>query len=150
MGIEFTQKLEEAIGVQPEVKDLFELLEARLSEAMAGDMVLDISPETVAPEPTSAAWTRNVVLTVKNAAGDVHDWLNAAITTRLSIADTSTAGTASIVSTTLTLVKGTATIVVSGDAQDWLNTETDTLTVADLTIMGYTVTGGTSVETFTA
>lgn len=31
-----------------------------------------------------------------------------------------------------------------------LNKETDTLTIADLTILGNTVSGGTSVETFTA
>jgi hypothetical protein len=83
------------------------------------------------------------------AAGEVHTWLNQSYTTTLSIADTSTAGTASIVSTTLTLVNGQADIVVSGDAADWLNTETDTLTVGNITVMGYTVTGGTSVETFT-
>lgn len=28
--------------------------------------------------------------------------------------------------------------------------ETDTLTVSNLTVMGYTVTGGTSVQTFVA
>jgi hypothetical protein len=120
------------------------------AEAMAGDMVMVIAPTTVAPAPTSAAWSRNVVISVKNAAGDVHTWLNDSYTTTLSIADTSTAGTASIDSTTLTLVNGVVTVVVSGDAQDWLDTETDTLTIGNLTIMGYTVTGGTSVETFTA
>ena len=150
---EFTTRLREEIGVQPEAKDLMadlNALIALLNTAIQGDIVLDISPTTVAPAPTSSAWTRDVVLTLQNAAGDTHTWMNAAFTTTLSIGDTSTAGTASIVSTTLTFVNGVATIVVSGDAQDWLDTETDTLTVANITVMGYTVTGGTSVETFTA
>lgn len=121
-----------------------------IEKAMSGDMVIVITPETVAPEPTAAAWTRNVLIEVETAAGELHMWLNKATTSILSIANTSTAGTASIVSTTLTLVNGQANIVVSGDAQDWLDTETDTLTVANMTILGYTVTGGTSVETFTA
>ena len=149
---EFTASLREHIGVQPEVKELLtdmNAMVAAINAAIQGDIVLDISPTTVAPVPTSSAWTRDVVLTLQNAAGDTHTWMNAAFTTTLSIGDTSSAGTASIVSTTLTFVSGVATIVVSGDAQDWLNTETDTLTVANITVMGYTVTGGTSVETFT-
>lgn len=125
--------------------------EARLmQEAAGGDISFSITPATVTPVPTSEAWTRRVLIKVVNSSGETHTWLNKAYTTTLSIADTSTAGTASITSTTLTLVNGQATVVVSGDAQDWLDTETDTLTVANITVMGYTVTGGTSVETFTA
>lgn len=123
---------------------------ALMQTAMAGELTMVISPETVAPAPTSEAWTRNVVVSVTNDAGEVQTWLNQAYTTTVSIADTSTAGTASIASTTLTLVNGMATIVVSGDVADWLDTETDTLTIGNITVMGYTVTGGTSVETFTA
>ena len=121
-----------------------------MSNAMSGDLSITISPETVTPIPTAAAWTRNVVISVVDSNGALQKWLSGAFATRLSIADTSTAGTASIASTTLTLVNGKATVVVSGDAADWLTTETDTLTVASTTILGYTVTGGTSVETFTA
>jgi hypothetical protein len=39
---------------------------------------------------------------------------------------------------------------VNGDAADWLEDDTDTLTVAEITINGMTVTGGTSVQTFIA
>ena len=120
-----------------------------LEKAMSGDMVMVIDPETLVSDPISAAWTRNVKITVESAAGEVHSWLNKSEATILSIGNTSSAGTASIVSTTLTLVNGQAVIVVTGSAHAWANTETDTLTVANLTIMGYTVTGGTSVETFT-
>lgn len=119
------------------------------NKAMSGDIAMTISPATVAPAPTSSAWTRDVVVTLATAAGEVHEWLNDTYASKVSIADTSSAGTASIASTTLTLVNGQATITVSGDAQNWLNTETDTLTIADIAVLGYTITGGTSVETFT-
>lgn len=150
---EFLAKVTSKIATQPAVKELLEDLAGMqdvLADAMQGDIVLDISPATVAPEPVSVAWTRDVVLTLKNAAGDVHEWCNMAFTTSAAIGNTSTAGTASIVSTTVTFVNGVCTITVSGDAEDWLDTETDTLTISNLDIMGYTVTGGTSVETFTA
>jgi anti-sigma factor RsiW len=117
--------------------------------ALAGDMTMVVSPETVAPAPSSDAWTRDVEIKIVDSNGKVHEWLSADFTTKLSIADTSVAGTASIASTTLKIREGKAIVTVSGDAQSWLNTETDTLTVANLTIMGYTVTGDTSVETFT-
>ena len=68
----------------------------------------------------------------------------------MSIADGSTAGTATIPSTTLTFSGGVATVVVSGDEAAWLDTETDTLTVTAATIMGTVVAAKTSVETFTA
>jgi hypothetical protein len=139
------RSIEDMPGIQPELRKYL----ASIESALAGDIVMVIEPETVAPTPTSEAWTRNVKISIQNTAGAVHGWLNAAYTTTLSIADTSTAGTASIVSTTLTIVDGEAVVVVSGDAQDWLDTETDTLTVANITVLGVTVTGGTSVETFT-
>lgn len=132
-------------GVKPQLRDYLALQE----KAMNGDVVMMIDPETVVVTPTSAAWTRNVLITIETAAGELHTWVNSAHATTASIGDTSTAGTASIVSTTLTLVDGKATIVVSGDAADWLNTETDTLTIGNIVLAGVTVTGGTSVETFT-
>ncbi|MBW1853102.1 MAG: hypothetical protein JRJ00_00215 [Deltaproteobacteria bacterium] len=117
-------------------------------KAMSGDMVIVITPETVTPAPTAAAWTRNVKISLQSAAGEVHTWANLSEATILSIADDG-GGTASIVTTTITLVNGEVVVVVSGTAATWANTETDTLTVGNMTIMGYTVTGGTSVETFT-
>jgi hypothetical protein len=119
-------------------------------KALNNDISMSISPATVAPEPTAAAWTRSVQVKIVDSAGNTHTWVNSAYTTTVSIADTSTAGTASIASTTLTLVNGVANITVSGDEADWLDTETDTLTIGNITLAGITVTGGTSVETFTA
>ncbi len=121
-----------------------------LREALGGDILFVLSPATVAPSPTSAAFTRDVFITVENAAGEVHEWFNEVITTGVAIADTSTAGTATIPSTTLTVVDGRVTVVVSGDAQDWLAAETDTLTVAAYTgFAGQTLGAKTSVETVT-
>ena len=132
-------------GIQPAVKDEVSLRD----KAMSGDLVFVVTPATVAPVPTSAAWTRTVVVELQTAAGEVHTWFDKAITSGVSIADTSTAGTATIPSTTLTFENGRASVVVTGSAHAWLNTETDTLTVAQATILGYTIASKTSVETFT-
>lgn len=132
-------------GIQPSVRDQFDIRDS----ALAGDLIFVVTPATVAPAPRATAWTRTVLIELKNTAGQIHTWFNKAIATGVSIADTSTAGTATIPSTTLTFVNGKATVVVSGDAQAWLNAETDTLTIAAATVLGYTVASKTSVETFT-
>lgn len=119
-----------------------------LGKALLGDLVLSISPETVSSSPTSSAWTRTVTVSLVDSEGNIHTWYNDSIT--VSIADTSAAGTASIAETTVTMTNGVAEITISGDAADWLDTETDTLTIDNLTILSNTVTGGTSVETFSA
>jgi len=136
--------LDYRVGIQPELRNEIVLRD----KAMSGDMVFVATPATKSTTVTSSAWTRTVIIELQSAAGEVHTWFNKAITTGVSIADTSTAGTATIPSTTLTFVKGRATVVVSGDAQSWANTETDTLTVAQATILGYTIASKTSVETF--
>jgi hypothetical protein len=120
-----------------------------VAAAMSGDMVFVASPATVNKAHTSSAWTRTVTISLKDAAGDIQTWFNKAIASGVAVSDDSSAGTATIPSTTLTFVNGVATVVVSGDAQAWLAGEHDTLTIAAATIMGYTVAGVTSVETFT-
>ena len=119
-----------------------------MAQAMSGDLVMVIEPETVTTDATDAAWTRDVTITIETADGDVHEWLTADYTTTLSVGNTSTDGTASIESTTLSIVRGKAVVTVSGDEEDWLAAETDTLTVGEITVLGATVSGGTSVETF--
>ena len=116
--------------------------------AKNGDIFLTISPTTVSTVHRGTAWTRDVVLTLHNFAGDVCEWYNGTHATSASIADTS-AGTASIASTTITFIRGVATITVTGNAVTWAAGETDTLTISTLTIQTTSVTGGTSVETFT-
>ena len=122
----------------------------QIQKAASGDLVFSVTPATVAPAPRATAFTRVVSIALTSADGVIHEWFNKSITSGVSIADTSTAGTATIASTTLAFVDGVASVTVSGDAAAWLATETDTLTVAQATILGYTVASKTSVETFTA
>lgn len=136
--------MNDKLGIPPEIRNEVILRD----KALSGDMVFVVKPATISTPATSAAWTRDVVIELKTAAGQIHTWFNKAITTGVSIADTSTAGTATIPSTTLTFVKGRATVTISGNANNWLATENDTLTIAAATILGYTVASKTSVETF--
>lgn len=132
-------------GVSPAIREAF----ISRDKALMGDIVMVITPATVAPVPTAAAWTREVEVSIETAAGVVHDWLTKDFATTASVADTG-GGTASILpATTLTIVNGKAVIVVSGTAATWANTQTDTVTIGNITVLGVTVTGGTSVETFT-
>lgn len=130
-------------GISPVVKETFALRD----QAMSGDIVIVIDPETVDRTITSSAWDRDVKISIQNAAGEVHTWMNLTEDSILSIADNG-GGTATITATTITIVEGETVVVVSGDAATWANSETDTLTVANMTILGYTISGGTSVETF--
>jgi len=127
-------KITEKIGIQPEVRREIELRD----DAMAGDMLFVVNPSTVSTAPTAEAFTRNVNVQLQTAAGAVHTWFDKAITTGVSIADTSSAGTASIPSTTLTFSEGEATVVVSGDAQAWLGGTSQVETI--------TATKGTGVS----
>ncbi|WP_094603460.1 hypothetical protein SPSIL_015170 [Sporomusa silvacetica DSM 10669] len=121
-----------------------------MAKALCGDIIWTVTPATTTRAATAAALTRSVVVRLTDSLGNVHRWFNKAIATGVSIADTSTAGTASIASTTLTLVNGEATVVVSGTAAAWLAAETNTLTVTAATVLGVTVAAKTSVETITA
>jgi len=121
-----------------------------LQGALQGDILFVVTPAVLTSAPTALAWTRNVSVTVENAAGEVHEWFEEAIVTGVSVGDTSTAGTASIDSTTLTFVNGKANVVVSGDAAAWLNAETVTVTVPQYTgFASETLTVKTSVDTYT-
>lgn len=134
------------LGLQLELRRELELRD----KAMSGDMVWVVDPATTTKAPTAAAWTRNVYVELQTAAGEKHTWFSKAITTGVSIADTSALGTATIPSTTLTVSNGRARVVVSGSAAAWLDTETNTLTIAQATILGNTVAAKASVETITA
>jgi hypothetical protein len=137
--------LSDRLGFSPEIRNYL----AQMLKAMAGDLVFVVTPATVTPVPITGAWTRTVYIELQSADGKVHTWFDKAITTGVSVGDTSSLGTATIASTTLTFVEGKASVVVTGSAHAWANTETDTLTIAQATILGYTVASKTSVETFT-
>lgn len=131
-------------GFSPNLREELALRDA----AMAGDIVAVITPATVGQVAGSTAWTRTVVFELRTADGRLHDWLTADFAAKVSIADTSTAGTASIASTTLSIVNGRAIITVSGNAAAWLAAETDTLTIASITVLGVATSAKTSVGTF--
>ncbi len=120
-----------------------------IGSALEGDVVMTIVPGNVNRTHTSSAWTRTVNIYFKTAAGKQHTWFHGTFPLTLTIADTSVAGTASIVSTTLTVREGHAQVVVSGNAADWLAGDTDTLTVAAVAVpLTGPIAGGTSVQTF--
>lgn len=119
-------------------------------KALNADLVLDISPATTTLTARSTASTRTVTITLKDAKGFTHSWFNRTVTTGCSVGHTSTLGEATIPSTTLTFVNGVATVVVTNSAHAWVAEETATLTVANIVVLGVTVTGGTSVQTVIA
>lgn len=130
-------------------------------KALSGDIVLKCTPATATPAPTTAAWEQSVLITLETADGELHKWFNGKLA--LAIADTSTAGTASIdpTSTAPYMVDGAYTVKIKGNAAAWLATETATLTVnvadqdpdgtaTDKSVLGYAVAAKTCVLTFTA
>jgi hypothetical protein len=122
----------------------------RREEAMGHDIVIVASPATLTSAATLATpAARTVTLTVKNAAGEFHDWLNGTITGAVSIADTSAASTAtaSISTTSVTFIDGYATVTVSASGGTWASGSTNTLSFHP-TILGFSPTTVTSVETF--
>jgi len=110
------RKASELLGIAPALREYLTGLE----NALSGGLKWVLTPSTVSTSPTSAIWTRNVLVQLQDDEDVVCDWYTGDITSGNSIADTSSAGAASIVSTTLSLVDGEATVVVSGDAQAWL------------------------------
>lgn len=124
----------------------------QMQKAMSGDMIITIDTAVVTPEPTAAAWSYTVVFRITDALGKTHDWYSADFTA--GIADDSTAGTASIDDATPAVVNGQGTVVVSGDAADWLDTEVATLSLSPTgsgtDIMGSTIAQKQWTATFTA
>ena len=131
------------LGLKPAIRDQLGLL----AKAMSDDMVFVVTPDGTSLVATALAWTQTFYIELQTAAGEVHTWFNKAIASGVSIGDTSSAGTASIPSTTLTLVNGMAAVVVSGDAASWLLGEKVTLTVTAATILGFSVATKTGVIT---
>ena len=141
------EEISKDYGVQPEVRDQIKLRD----KAASGDMLFVVTPATTTRAATAAAFTRTVTVHLETAAGEIHNWFSKAITSGVSVGDTSIAGAASIVpATTLTFVNGVATVVLTGTAAAWLEDETNTVTAAQATILGYTIAAATSVETISA
>lgn len=115
--------------------------------AMSGDIVWVVSPSVLETEPTSDAWTRTVEISLKDSDGNLHDWFTSDLTSGISIADTSSAGEATIEGTTLSIEAGKAIVVVSGDAKAWLG---GTAQVEGITCTTAVTTAGTITLTVTA
>jgi hypothetical protein len=121
-----------------------------MGKALSGDLVFTVTPATTTRAAGTYAISRDVTVKLTDADGNVHTWFNKAISNGCSVGDTSTAGTAAIANTTLTFVNGVATKTVTAASAAWVAAETNTLTIAQATIAGYTVAQKTSVETITA
>lgn len=124
---------------------------ALMQKAMSGDIVMVVSPDTTGTGATSDGFTRDVTVSIETAIGEVHGWANAAITAKVALTMSDTAGTgdATIASTTLTLVNGVANITITGTGV-WAADETNTLTISAIELCGMSVTGDTSVDTIVA
>ena len=130
-------------------KEAFEAL----MKGLAGDFVIVCDPETATPEPTDAAWSQTVTVTLETYDGELHSWYNGPIT--LAVEDAG-GGTASIlpVAGEQMMTNGTLSVVLSGDANTWANGETATLTVSDPATAGtgfngWVASDATCVITFT-
>ena len=114
---------------------------------MSGDMIWTTSPSTAATTAVAAnaGSTRNVNISLTNANGDVHEWANMSLTSGVTVTDDNANGecVSSIVGgTTLTLVNGTATVVIDltvSAGNNWAAADAITVDVASATILGYAV-----------
>jgi hypothetical protein len=122
----------------------------QFGDAASGDMTLVALPATTNRTATAAGWTRTVDFEIRDADGNVMEFINRVFTAVLAATTNSVAGAVSVDSANLTIVNGRGSAVVTGTAAAWLAGETNTLTCGNLTILGYTVTGKTSVETIVA
>lgn len=121
---------------------------ALLAKAIDGDIVMVIAPATTYVTAAAAAdgFSEAVTVTFKTAAGATHTWLNDALA--VTVADTG-AGTATLSSATPAIVAGVAAFNIIGDTAAWADNETATATIANKSILGYTITGGTAVVEIT-
>lgn len=137
--------ISEKLGLKPQLREQLEVF----ASALNGDILIDIKTAEVTPSPTSSAWNYTVGFELVDSEGRLHNWINQDIAA--AAGDTSTAGTASVGDATPAVVNGKGTVVLSGDAADWLDTETATLTLnGSISSLGVTLTDATWVVTFTA
>lgn len=112
----------------------------------AEDILVVVKIANVTPEPTSAVWSYIVPFELQTATGEVIPYSG---NIAAAAANTSTAGTAAVSDATPDMVMGVGNVTLSGDAEDWLDTETATLTLTYTTAYGNDKTD-TFVVTFTA
>lgn len=98
---------------------------------------------TLAGTQGVAPYTRDVLVQLVDSDDNVHKWFSGVVP--VTIADNAD-GTASIETTNPVMENGEMTITISL-AGVWAANKTNTLTVSQKTILGYTVAAKTSVET---
>ena len=126
--------LEKFLGQNPELRSFI----FGVGDILADDVSVVITRPNIAPAPTAAAWSYSVPFEIRSArTGDVLP-INGVI--GQAAGDTSTAGTAAVPAATTTVTMGRGTATITGDAQDWLNTETATLTLTYTNLRGGTDT----------
>jgi hypothetical protein len=132
-------------------------VEKKVAAANDATFVVKIEPVTTGAELATvisanttagvAPYTRSVVITLEDADGNVHDWFNSDIT--ISVAEvTAGNGAIAVADTTPAMVNGRATVTITFSGT-FAAADTNTLTVAQATILGYTVAAKTSVQTST-
>jgi hypothetical protein len=100
--------------------------------------------------PTSANDTAAAIGAALELDADVSAFFTVDVTTAtIKLTAIAAAANDATMAMALTDADGTGvTVGASGDTTAGVAPETDTLTIGNITVMGYTVTGGTSVETF--
>lgn len=129
-------------GIAPRIREIF----TGMSELFADKVLVVVDRANITPAPTAAAWSYSVPFRlVGETSGLVLPYTG---TIGASAGDTSTAGTASVPAATVAVVNGSGVATLEGDAADWLNSETATLTLTYTNLRGSTDTD-TFVVTFT-
>ena len=129
----------------------------RVESAMSGDMVLVASPATlgssaaaVATAIAGAGFTRDVVLELQDADGNVHSWFSGSMD--IAVAEVTAGDGVSAISgggSSVDFVAGQATVTIEYTGT-WAAADTQTLTVTGGTVLGETITNKTSVDTLVA
>jgi hypothetical protein len=129
--------LEKFLGQNPELRKVID----GIGDLIADDVAVVILPANVTPAPTAAVWTYSVPFEIRSARTGEALPVNGVI--GQAAADTSQAGTAAVSAATVPVRMGRGIADISGDAANWLHTETATLTLT------YTnLRGGTDTDAF--
>lgn len=116
-----------------------------MASAMAGDIIAVVFPATKSTAHASAA-SRTVYVELQDSKGLRHSWCNKTIDTIVTAAKSSSGGTVTVADDAITFENGVATIPVTIGGT-WVAADTNTITIAQMTILGATVAAKTSVET---
>lgn len=126
----------------------------QIGEAMSGDLEFLVTPSSSRSTAaslnaiTAGVTVGTIVVTLQTAAGEIHDWYDSTIAISAATTNTSSC-TFTVASATATMVGGVVSIPVTYTGTAWAAADTCTLSVAQKTLMGYTITAKTFVNTLT-